>query len=149
MEETAPKSIEENFADWESTVFGFGYGSGERHILAALKEFMAAIGRDDLPTAYDYEVLEKAVTPTVAWLLINALCKYSVGVIEYGSSPRYGWLTKRGIALKAFIDSKSLDDLVKLSTERTEDSTVCYPDACNCGPHGYVKDRKCPNPFWD
>ena len=149
MDTIAPKTIEENFTDWEATVFGFGYGSGERHTLGALKEFMGAIDRSDLSTAYDYEVLELAVTPTVAWLLISALCRHSVDIIEYGTSPRYGWLTKRGIALKTFVDASSLDDLVKLCTERGENYTVCSPDVCNCGPQGYVVGRKCPNPFWD
>ncbi|GAG02270.1 unnamed protein product, partial [marine sediment metagenome] len=37
------KTIEEQFIDWESEVFGFGYGSGEEHILKALKEFFETI----------------------------------------------------------------------------------------------------------
>lgn len=142
------KTIEENFVDWEANAFGYGYGTGDEHTLAALKTFMGALGRDDLDYAYDYQKLEAALTPTVAWLLINILCHRRSGVIEYGSSPRYGWLTPQGEALKAFLATKSIEELVELVCARDEDYIVCMPDACNCGPDGYVAGRKCPNPFW-
>lgn len=99
------KTIEQYFADWESNAFGFGYGTGEPHTLAALKGFFGAMGRNDNPDAYDYRTLEAALTPTVAWLMINALCREDV--IEYGTSSRGGWLTPTGKALKTFVDSKS------------------------------------------
>lgn len=145
-----PKTIEESFIDWEANVFGFGYGTGEDHTLAALKSFMAAVGRDDedMPHAYDYQKLEAAVGPAVAWLLINILCRHAVDIIEYGTSPRYGWLTREGVALKEFLATKTVDELVTLCCERTEDNPGCAPDVCNCGPHGYEEGRKCLNPFW-
>ena len=31
------KALGDSFADWESHVFGCGYGTGEPHVLAALK----------------------------------------------------------------------------------------------------------------
>lgn len=139
------KTIEQNFADWESNVFGFGYGTGEEHTLSALRAFMAAVGREDAAHGYDYQKLEAACGVTTAWLLINILCH--ADVIEYGTSPRYGWLTTEGKALKAFIASKSIEELVELCASRTE-VDACYPDACNCGPQGYQKGVKCPNPFW-
>jgi hypothetical protein len=142
------KTIEQSFIDWESNVFGYGYGSGEEHTLAALKNFMAAVGRDDAPHGYDYQKLEAAVGPAVTWLLINTLCRHGVDIIEYGTSPRYGWLTPQGEALKDFLGSKSVGDLVDLCCDRDDDYIVCYPDACNCGPNGYEKGRKCLNPFW-
>ncbi|MGM4997860.1 hypothetical protein AB8A05_04280 [Tardiphaga sp. 538_B7_N1_4] len=142
------KTIDESFIDWESSAFGFGYGTGEEHVLGALKAFFAAFGDHENPNAYDYEKLETAVTPTVAWLLINRLCKHDVDIIEYGTSPRFGWLTENGIALKAFVDSKSVGDLETLVCSTTEDSTICYPDACNCGPNGYQEGVVCQNPFW-
>lgn len=141
------KTIEESFRDWESHVFGFGYGTGEEHTLAALKGFLAAVGRhpkDDEPHCYDYRALEEAVTPTVAWLLISTLCHAEI--LEYGVSPRHGWLTKEGIALKAFVDSKNVEELIAVCHVKNSDE--CYPDACNCGPDGYEKGRKCVNPFW-
>jgi hypothetical protein len=146
-----PKTIQQNFADWQGYVFGFGYGSGERHTLAAVKMFFATVGEgesSDRQHCYDYQKLEAVLTPTVAWLLINTFCHHTVDVIEYGTSPRYGWLTTEGRALKTFIDLQTLDQLVELCTGQTEEECPCYPNACNCGPTGYEKGRKCSNPFW-
>lgn len=139
------KTIEENFTDWEASAFGFGYGTGEEHILPALKSFFSAFGNHDDRNAYDYEALEAVVTPTVAWLIINVLGH--ADIIEYGTSPRYGWLTPHGERLKAFIDSKSAEELYEL-TCRDENYHHCSPDACNCGPAGYQEGVDCPNPFW-
>src|ERR1700754_195307 len=130
------KTIEQHFADWESHAFGFGYGSGEEHIMSALKGFFAAFGANDRAASYEYGKLEQSVTPAVAWLLINRLCQ--LDVIEYGTSPRFGWLTREGEALKAFVDSKSADELTEIAAGHDEDNPGCYPDACNCGPNGYV-----------
>lgn len=145
---TPTKTHEDHFRDWESHAFGFGYGTGERHVLAALKDLFAAWGDDGRPYSYDYKKLESAVTPTVAWLFINALCRHDVDAIEYGISPRYGWLTDHGQRLKAFVDRKSADELYEICGGYTEDYVHCYPDACNCGPNGYEAGRKCANPFW-
>lgn len=141
------KSIEHSFRDWESNIFGFGYGTGEEHTLPALKAFFELCGRGpNSGRNYDFAKLESALGATVAWLLINTLCH--ANIIEYGTSPRYGWLTPEGEAIKAFMAKKSIDELVELCSSRSEDETVCYPDACNCGPNGYQKGVKCPNPFW-
>lgn len=139
------KSLDENWADWEASAFGYGYGTGEAYIIPALKEWFAAVGRDDIQHGYDCEVLERACGAGVAWLIINVLCR--ADIIEYGTSPRYGWLTPEGERLKSYIDSKSADELYDL-TCRDEGYVHCYPDACNCGPHGYEQGRKCENPFW-
>lgn len=103
------KPLEEYFADWESFVFGFGYGTGKAPILIALQQFMglcnlSANGR------YEYDRIEPVLGPTVTWLLINTLCR--VDIIEYGTSPRYGWLTLHGQKLRAFVLSHTLDELV-------------------------------------
>lgn len=136
-----PKTIEQHFVDWESAVFGFGYGTGEEFTIPALKAFMANVGREELATGYDYRVLEKALGATVAWLLINILC--GADLIEYGTSPRGGWLTKQGEALKAFVDSKSERELIDLVTEFDENYVSCLTDHCNCG-----RCAEFPNPFW-
>ena len=138
----APKTIEESFTDWESHVFGFGYGTGEEFIIPALKQFFATFADDK---TYDHVKLSDVLDPTTAWLLINALCK--ANVLEYGTSPRFGWLTDKGRRLRDFIASKSSEDLYEL-TCRSEEYVSCSPDTCNCGPEGYVAGRKCPNPFW-
>ena len=135
------KTIDESFLDWESEAFGYGYGTGEEHTLGALRDFMLAIPERQ----YDYEVLENALTPRVAWLMINALCKD--GVIEYGTSPRYGWLTPAGERLRAYVLSKTVDELYEIRSD-DDDYVNCYKTACNCGPEGYDPNRVCDNPFW-
>lgn len=160
------KSIDDYFADWESSAFGFGYGSGEEHIIPALKKFFACAGRDKpvsdavwrslglpddyrepLPTGFDYRILEEELTPLVAWLFINVLCRPMVETLEYGTSPRHPWLTEEGEHLKAYVDSKTADELVENVTRRDENYIGCYPDVCNCGPV-YLEGNFCPNPFW-
>lgn len=133
------KSIEQYFADWESEVFGYGYGSGELHILIALKSFFSAFGRGEMPNAYHYETLEEAVGPTVTWLLINTMCQ--ANIIEYGTSPRGGWLTPEGERLKKFIDARTPAEMLEC-VNQPDDYIHCYPDHCNCD------GDKCSNPFW-
>lgn len=139
------KTIEQNFADWEGSVFGFGYGTGEPHVIPALFHFLDWCNRSE-NGQYDYEQLERVLTPTVAWLLINALA--NADMIEYGTSPRYGWLTTKGQALKRFMHSRTPEQLIAIACGGDEPGEVCYPDACNCGPSGYEKGRVCINPFW-
>lgn len=137
------KTIEQHFTDWEADVFGFGYGSGEEHVLAALKGFFetvpvgAAAGKRN----YNYEAIERALTPQVAWLLINALCR--MDAIEYGTSPRYGWLTDSGEALGTFFKEHSADQLYELANPDDE-YIHCFPAHCNCDDG----DCRPHNPFW-
>jgi hypothetical protein len=139
------KTLDENFIDWEGNTFGFGYGSGEPHTIPALKRFFELCQENG---AYDYQLLECELSPTVAWLLINILASDRISVLEYGTSPRYAWLTDEGAALKKFFASKTPDELVSLATEYDHNYVHCYPDACNCGPDGYAKGAVCKNPFW-
>ena len=137
------KPIDHSFRDWEGSTFGFGYGTGEEHTIPALKQFLELCKDKE---AYDYVELETALTPAVAWLLINVLCK--ADIIEYGTSPRYGWLTDKGKRLKGFVGKHTADELYEIAAGHDENYISCYPDACNCGESGYVPGRKCPNPFW-
>lgn len=136
------KTLEQYFIDWENDAFGYGYGSGERPVLTALKQFMTFVTRGYGSLSYSYETLEEHLTPTVTWLLINRLCQ--LDILEYGTSPRFGWLTKQGEALKSFIDGQSVDELVELATSLDSDSDYvsCEPTHCNCDK------GKCHNPFW-
>jgi len=122
------KPIDDAFADWEGSVFGYGYGTGEEHILGALVAFMEQIkdGR-----SYDYRDLEVACGATVAWLLINALCH--ADIIEYGSSPRFGWLTPQGGLLCDYICSKTASELYQIISDRSTEYIGCGADYCNCG----------------
>lgn len=143
------RTLESYFADWETDVFGIGYGSGEPHTLAALKIFFATVGQGeaaDRQHCYNYERLEVALTPTVAWLLINTLVK--ANVIEYGTSPRFAWLTEPGKKLKAFLATKSVDELVDICCAGSDENYYCGPSHCNCGPQGFEEGRVCANPFF-
>lgn len=131
------KTIEQHFADWETGVFGYGYGSGEDHVLGALKTFFASMPEDK----YDYRDLETALGPTVAWLLINAMGHDDK--IEYGTSPRFAWLTESGIALARFCKERTAEQIVS-ATDQGDDYIYCYIDHCNCD----VGDCRPRNPFW-
>lgn len=141
-QQSKKKTVDDNFSDWENTVFGMGYGTGEEYTVPALKQFLAACPDEG---TYDHEKLSDALGPVVAWLLINILVK--ADIIEYGSSPRFGWLTKQGQTLRAYVKTKTAAELVALSC-RDSDYVICYPDACNCGPDGYEPGRECANEFW-
>lgn len=129
------------FADWMSEAFGYGYGTGEEPVLTALRAFFEAIGTG---RNYDHRKLEEAVTPTVAWLLINRLIQ--LDAIEYGTSPRFGWLTPHGDMLRAFCLNHTVEQLVDCS-DPSEEYIHCFRDYCNCtasGDHGCMDT----NPFW-
>jgi hypothetical protein len=133
------KTIEQHFADWESGTFGYGYGSGEGPVFQALKQFLALCCEGRLAHAYDHDALSAALTPAVAWLLINALCR--ADILEYGTSSRYGWLTPQGEALKAFVCGRTVE---QLEIAAQDDEMVCYRDHCNCDDG----DCRPLNPFW-
>jgi hypothetical protein len=132
------KTIEQHFCDWETSAFGYGYGTGEQHVLGALKAFFAAIPEGP----YDYRDLEAAVTPAVAWLLINTLALDDK--IEYGTSPRFGWLTETGLAVSKFVATRTVEELVSVTGGDT-DYIHCYPNYCNCDDG----DCRPHNPFWE
>lgn len=144
MQYSTPKPIDQSFADWETHVFGFSYGSGEEYVLGSLKGFLAVTPAD---VAYDYQELEQAIGPIPTWLLINILCRHGVGILEYGTSPRFAWLTPCGQRLKSYIDAHTVQEL-GAATSRDEHYIHCMPDACNCGPEGYDPRLVCSNPFW-
>lgn len=132
------KTPEEHFRDWESDTFGYGYGTGEQHTIVALKLFMMYCKPS--PIGYDAKDMEFNLTPTVAWLLINILCKASI--IEYGTPPRFGWMTTNGVRLREFVRAHTAADLINIATDYKEGEYIhCMPGTCNC-------DEDCDNPFW-
>jgi hypothetical protein len=146
-EDIPAKSPEEYFRDWHSSVFSFGYGSGEEHWIPALKDFMACLKvRDGRYPGYDYQVIEAKLGPLAGWLMINTLC--GADIIEYGTSPRFGWLSLKGQRLRAYMDGKTAEELYDIAMGEDDEYIGCSPDACNCGPNGWIEGRKCPNPFW-
>lgn len=122
------------FQEWESTIFGACYGTGEMPILKAVKEFFANLqdGR-----SYDYETLERKLGDTVTWLLINAFDK--ANMIEWGTSARYGWLTSSGELLKEYMDKKTTEELYEIIMHR---EAICM---CNGEMEGHDECGK--NPF--
>lgn len=140
------KSIEHQFRDWEGHVFGYGYGSGEEHTLTALKQFLELCNEGSYGHSYSYETLEKALTPAVAWLLINILCH--ADIIEYGTSPRFAWLTAQGERLKDFVSKHTVEQLYEIAANHDENYFSCSPQYCNCGEDGYEEGRVCDNQFW-
>lgn len=124
---------DKNFRDWEGATFGYGYGSGEPVIIPLLKDFLDAT--DD--GFYRYIELENLIGKPATWFLINALCK--ADIIDYGTSPRYGWLTDKGKILATYMKNKSYDELLS-ALDRPDGEYPCYDGVCNC-------DTKCSNPL--
>ena len=121
------KTMEEYFHDWEKEVFGYNYGSGEIHILGALARFMLLVGAEDVngdsANVYDFNILEKQLGPIVTWLLINVLCH--AGIIDYGTSPRFGFLTTEGYVLQKFIKLHTVDELWRMCTWDLDEYFEC------------------------
>lgn len=136
------KLTNKNFIDWFSENFGFGYGTGEEYTIPALKGFLETCPNQG---NYDYEEIEKKIGKAETWFLMNVLC--SKRIIEYGTSPRYGWLDTRGVLLKEYISEKNQEELYDLVMVDS-DYIYCYSHACNCGERGYVEGRKCDNPLF-
>jgi hypothetical protein len=133
------KTDDDYFKDWEAETFGFGYGTGELPVIMALHTFLENCPAEG---CYDYEKLESALTSPVAWLLINILCRHEVYILEYGTSPRGAWLTEHGLRLKAYVTSKTVNELLAVLERDNDPSFFCARAYCNC------RDEPCRNPFW-
>lgn len=101
---------DKQFKEWENETFGFGYGTGEEYTLPLLKKAF-----DLFPESgtYDYVTLEKELGQTTFWLLLNTLA-HSPGVINYGTSSRYGWLDEKGKEIKTYLSFKSENELYSI-----------------------------------
>jgi hypothetical protein len=143
------RTLDDHFRDWEGEVFGYGYGTGEPHVLAALKEFLQRCNHEPGGHSYWHEPLEIALGPQVAWLMINALCH--ANIIDYGTSPRGGWLSPQGQALQAYVADRSVEQLYDIVTASDDEGAPligCHREHCNCGAKGYSPTKICHNPFW-
>jgi hypothetical protein len=137
----AEKSLQCYFIDWEAYVFGYGYGTGEHHVIPLLKRFFNCLESGEDCKPYKYDELQEKLGHEQTWLLINVFCH--ADIIEYGTSPRFGWLTEKGKRLYKFIAEHSADDLINIVQSRDQEYYPCHPDYCNCH-----KDTPCVNPFW-
>lgn len=113
--------MDKQFWDWHSEWFGFGYGTGEEHVLPALRKFFSLLTKHTPMSSwgYDYRELEKELTPTVAWLLINILCK--ADVIEYGTSPRVARIDSKYDWLREYFLNHTEEELYKIACESWDD----------------------------
>ena len=138
------KSENEYFIDWVSETFGYGYGSGEIHMLKALKDLFSVM-KDD---KYDYEKLEKVLGAQVTWLLLQILHS-SPGFFGYGTSTRFAWLDAGGKAVQNFVRDKTVDELYDISVASVEEDYIhCGLDYCNCNPPTSFSKRCLNNPFF-
>lgn len=139
-------SIEEikkqQFRDWESRVFGVGYGNGELPILKVVKKIFDLLEKEICGT-YDYRVLEENFGETVTWLLITTLAKGNV--IEWSTSTRFGWLTSCGEHVRDFIKDKTVEELCEIVES---DEIICVCDGTikdggheNCGKNPMVNEK--------
>ena len=130
---------QKQFRQWEGRIFGAGYGSGEFPIMKAVKTFFDCLENE---RSYDYEKLEKTLGDTVTWLLINAFDKG--GVIEWGTSARFGWLTSCGEYVRDFIKTKTPEELYEILM--TDDDSLCECDGEikgheDCGKNPMVNEK--------
>ena len=97
-----------DFCKWENEVFGYSYGTGEDTILTDLRKFLNLIPESE--STYKYEIIEEQLGKTITWLFINILCRK--WIIDYGSSPRFGWLSEKGNELKCFLNNTSNEEII-------------------------------------
>lgn len=131
---------DKHFRDWHSYLFGYGYGTGEEYTCAALKAFFECF-KD--ARHYEHDVVEAAMGAIPAWLMINALHNCKPDILDYGTSPRYAWLTPQGELLYEYIMGHSVDELTRTAWTVQEDgmSSECSPGNCVC-------DDPCNNPLF-
>ena len=101
-----------------------------------LQTFLACIKDESYPAAD----LETRLNPTITCVaFINALCR--VGILEYGTSPRYGTLTYKGQQLREYMLSKAPEALYAIATQEFDPTDpLCSPGFCNCpGAVGRIK----------
>jgi len=117
---------DKNFADWHAAYFGYGYGSGEEFWIPALHDLFGKVMAER--TSYAYDQLERMFGGLAAWLLINTLCE--ARVLEYGTSPRFGWLAQEGELLRDYFVSRTPEQVSEVACSSRDDR--CLVNWCNC-----------------
>ena len=79
------------------------YGELDEYFLQDLIEIIIYIELDDKPKPYLFD------TSKVYWYLISILVEHDY--VEYGTSPRFPWLTEKGVKLSKELEGV-LDDTV-------------------------------------
>lgn len=99
---------DQEFKKWENETFGYGYGTGESYTLPVLKRLFELFPESG---PYDYAEIEKKIGAEIFWLLLTILMRSSEDILNYGSSPRYGWLDPKGKELKEYLATRTVDQL--------------------------------------
>lgn len=105
-----------------------------------MEAFCLFFGSLEDERSYDYRDLETRMGPLGCWLLINLLGH--ADIIEYGTSPRFGWLTPAGRLLRDYVASHTPQTLYDVLMDRDEFYVPCFPDNCQC------EGEPCRNPLW-
>jgi hypothetical protein len=135
---------DKHFREWEHEAFGYGYGTGEAHILPILHAFFAQLedGR-----SYEAALFETEVGAPSAWFLLNVLCR--ADILDYGTSPRYGWLTPLGERLRDYVLCHTPEELYAIVTQDVDhEHPLCSQAFCNC-PGGSDDEGCRQNPLWN
>jgi hypothetical protein len=142
------KTTDEYFRDWFHGPFGFCYGSGETSVLYELKALVELLHWNEAGDnyTYDHKELEDSLGEATAWLLINALCKD--GMIDYGTSPRFGWFYGHGKNLIEYLKSHTVDEMYETVANYDSDYNMCFDDYCSC-TDTQVHHKCKNNPFWE
>ena len=150
------KTLEEYFIDWWNHYFGHGYGTGEVYVLPALRSFLNLCRENPPnPRMYNHERITAAIGGAATWLLIEILER--ADIIEYGTSPRHGWLTGKGERLRDFVTTKTDQELVDIVGGGIVESFCNPEDWCACegriikghdGEYGF-RIPCINNPFWN
>jgi hypothetical protein len=135
---------DKHFREWEHAAFGYGYGTGEAHILPILHAFFAQLEQGH---SYEAAVFAAAVGAPSAWFLLNVLC--AENILDYGTSPRYGWLTPLGERLRDYVLARTPEELYAIATQDfAPDEPLCSRNFCNCACGS--DDQGCVyNPLWN
>jgi hypothetical protein len=132
---------DKHFQDWEQAVWGYGYGTGEAFVLPALHAFLVPLAE-----GYHADEMVEVLGGPVTWLLINVLCH--ADILEYGTSPRHGWLTPKGQRLREYVLRHTPDELYTIVTRHEANALPrCSPTMCNCADA--LEGEGCRhNPLW-
>ena len=128
------RDIDQDFVDFMGAYFGYGYGSGEEYWFPAIKKFFELLEEE---RNYDHEKLTKELGGLGAWSLINTFCE--ADILDYGTSPRHGWLSEKGERLRDYLADKSVDDLIGIYNNG---EVRCGKDYCNCDEGGHHSENK-------
>lgn len=139
------KGTKEYFIDWYHSELGYGYGTGDEYYCKALIDFFQLLRQANVDEVfqYNYKKLENEMGGAAAWFIINIMC--GSDLVEYGTSPRYGWLTPSGELMRDLLAEYNADSLYELVCTSHE-YTTCMKDYCN---HTDAGNKGCKgNPFF-